>query len=111
MTDDLVGWLGSNKGKSRSKYINHRLSVNEEFIGIYDGARATTNNYSKTVNYIFRTDKGQELIFDSRNPKILETFKSIPFGSKVSIRKLLREGRHIYSVSPIQLLDASSLDI
>ena len=94
-------WLGSRK--KESKFINKRLGVGEEYVGIYTGVLPTTNDYGNTFHYLFKGDRGEE-VFDSKNPMIAEKFSSIPFNSKVKIKKFSKDGRTLYDVTPIKAL-------
>lgn len=100
---NLTSWL-DNDWHRKSKFINQRLNGGEEFIGIYKAANKAKNNYGKTIHYIFDDGSGECPIFDSHNPKIAEILGSIPFESRVSIKKVPKEGRFFFNVKLLNTL-------
>lgn len=106
---DLTSWLNDGKPKKQSKFLNHRLRVGEEFIGIYRAANKAENTFGKTIHYLL-TDHSGDAIFDSNNPKIAEIFAYIPFESRVSIKKVPKNGKFFYDVKLLNTLkDEESL--
>jgi hypothetical protein len=101
---ELDAWLTENKPKRKSKFINQWLKVGEEFIGIYEAVRKTSNNYGRTVHYIFYGED-YEQIFDNHNPKIAAIFVCIPFQSRVSIKKVLKDGIPQFEVKLLNTLE------
>ncbi len=100
---DLTNWVNDGNSQRQSKFLNQRLRAGEEFRGIYKAANKAKNNFGKTVHYILACESG-ELIFDSHNPKIADIFGSIPFDSRVSITKVVRNGKFFYDVKFLNTL-------
>lgn len=83
--------------------------VGEEFIGIYKALNQAKNDYGKTIHYVLADESG-EVIFDSNNPKIAAIFAYIPFESRVSIKKVPKNGKFFYDVKLLNTLkDEESL--
>jgi hypothetical protein len=99
---NLVSWLDDGQHK-KSKFLNTRLRAGEEFVGIYKAANKAKNNYGKTIHYILAGESG-EVIFDSCNPKIADVFTSTPFGSRLSIKKVSKNGNIFYDVKLLNTL-------
>ena len=98
-------WLNSGKPRRKSKFINQSLGLNEEFVGIYEAARQAKNSFRhNTFHYIFYDDSGKEIIFDSKNPNIADIFSTIPFKSRVSIKKVPKPGGYRFDVKLINTL-------
>ncbi|MFY9401981.1 MAG: hypothetical protein WAQ07_01020 [Candidatus Omnitrophota bacterium] len=95
--EDLSKWLNEGKPQKKTKFINQILKVGEKETYIYQAVRKAEGKFGKTLHYIFNSLDG-ELIFDSKNPKHAEIFKSITFGSRVSIKKVFKDGRTQYEV-------------
>jgi hypothetical protein len=100
---ELAGWLNEGKPQKHSKFLNQRLRVGEEFIGIFKAANQAQNNFGKTIFYILENESG-EVIFDSHNPKIAEFFSYIPFESRISIKKIFKNGKFFYDVKLLNTL-------
>jgi hypothetical protein len=103
---NLASWLDNGRHK-KSKFLNHRLNAGEEFIGIYKAANKAENNFGKTIHYILTGESAGEFgdwIFDNHNPKIAEIFGSIPPGSRVSVKKIIKNGKFFYDVNLINTL-------
>jgi hypothetical protein len=93
---DYEIWLNDGEpAKNQSKFINQRLKIDDEIIGILVGMRNTTNNFGKTIHYILSTKEG-ELIFDSKSKKYANFFFSINLQSRVGIKKVIKNGRQQY---------------
>ena len=99
--ENLVGHLEEGRPERQSKFLNSKLSVGKEFIGIYKAARKTENSYGRTIHYILDgifEGEDREWVLDSKNIKVAEIFYSIKFDSRVSIKKVSRDGRIYYDV-------------
>ena len=96
--EDLSLWLNDGKPPKKTRFINKLLNVGEERVYIYQAVRKSEGKFGKTLHYIFASPSGGELIFDSKNPKHAEQFKLIRFGSRVSIKKSMKDGRIQYEV-------------
>jgi len=99
-TKDALAWLSDGKPKSKSKFLNQRLEVGDEYVGKYTGARRATNNYGKTMYYIFY-DNGTESIFDSKDILIAQVFASTPVNSTMLVKKVFKDDRIRYEVKPV----------
>ena len=101
---DLSGWLNEGNQKKQSRFINHRLGIGEEIVGIYKGARRAKNKFGRTFHYLFYNEPQEDLIFDSNNPKIAESFSCIPPRSRMSIKKVPQNGGFFYRVKLLNTL-------
>lgn len=105
MTEDYETWLNDGKSKKLSRFINSRLGPGQEFIGIYKTARKAKNSFGNTMQYVFFSNTGDELIFDSPNPRIAATFACFPFNSRVSIKRVLKNSRFVFDVALVNTLE------
>jgi len=106
--EDLSNWLSEGMPQKKTKFINQLLKVGEEKTFIYKAVRKAMGKFGKTIHYLFYSPNG-ELIFDSKNPKHAEIFQCIPFESRVSIKKVFKDGRTIYEIKYLNSIEDEDL--
>ncbi len=97
---DYMSWLNEDKRKRQSKFLNQRLKVNEEYIGIYRAAKKAKNNYGNTFHYYLINASGG-IIFDNNSTRIAKIFSITPWESRVFIKKIMKNEKIIYEVKPL----------
>ena len=108
--EDLNSWLSDGKPEKKTKFINQRLKVGEEYIGIYKGVEKAVGRYGNTLHYIFYGDDGDE-IFDCKNPKIAAIFMVIPFDSRVNITRVVKNRRETFEVKKLSSPEDEKFEI